>query len=180
VALHLTQLGRGHGLLTRLTRRGTYEFPLEQRGFFAGDEEMAITPSAAQRAELELFSRRLHDDLDRYHRDIARLAQSPRSGNLTDPFEIELFAELERLAARAGVRAVFLVDPRPEEKPNLVWAADHGVVSTLLRFDDPQRYPQLYDPALRFDRHHVSKAGARIYTAEVARHILEAQRRPAS
>jgi hypothetical protein len=179
LALHVTQLGRGHGLLARLTGSNAFEFPLDQRGFFAGDEEMVISPSPAQRAELELFSRRLHDDLDRWHRDIARLAQSPRSGALTDPFEIELFAELERLAERAGVRAVFLIDARPEETPNLVWAAENGVVSTLLRFDDPRRYPQLYDPALRFDRHHVSKAGARIYSAEVARRIFET-RPPAS
>jgi hypothetical protein len=47
------------------------------------------------------------------------------------------------------------------------------VVSTLLRFDHPHRYPQLYDPALRFDRHHLTREGARIYTTEVARRILE-------
>ena len=70
------------------------------------------------------------------------------------------------------MRVVFLLDPGPLEKPNLVWAAENGVVSTLLRFDDPGRLPELYDPALRFDRHHVSKAGAAIYTREIARRIL--------
>ena len=71
------------------------------------------------------------------------------------------------------MRVVFLLDAQPERKPNLVWAAENDVVSTLLRFDDPERYPELYDPALRFDRHHLSKEGARLYTAEVARRILE-------
>jgi hypothetical protein len=171
--LHLTQLGRGHGLLLGATGALQVEFPLEQRGFFAGDEELAITPSAAQRQELELFSSRLHGDLDRWRRDIERLSGLPRSGELTDPFEIELFTELERLAASAGVRTVFLLDARPEQTPNLVWAAENDVVSTLLRFDDPHRYPELYDPALRFDRHHLTREGARIYTTEVARRILE-------
>jgi hypothetical protein len=170
--LHLTQLGRGHGLLLAATGALQVEFPLEQRGFFAGDEELAITPSAAQRQELELFSSRLHKDLDRWRRDIERLSGLPRSGELTDPFEIELFTELERLATSAGVRTVFLLDARPEQTPNLVWAAENDVISTLLRFDDPHRYPELYEPALRFDRHHLTREGARIYTTEVARRIL--------
>ncbi|HVR29134.1 MAG TPA: hypothetical protein VMS86_06310 [Thermoanaerobaculia bacterium] len=169
---HVTHLGRG---LERIASRYApvpREAPPEQRGFYAGDEEMVASPSAAQRAELELFHGRLHGDLDRFHRDVARLASSPRLGALTDPFEIELFAELERMTAGRGVRVVFLLDARPEETPNLVWAGENGVIGSLLRFDDPERYPDLYDPALRFDRHHVSKAGAKLYTAEVARRIL--------
>jgi hypothetical protein len=173
--LHVTRLGHGLDRIRMLIAPPPPEAPPEQRGFFAGDEEMETTPSEAQRTELELFSGRLHGDLGRYYRDVERLARSRRSGSLTDPFELELFAELERLAVRAGVEVVFLIDPRPEETPNLVWAADQGVVRTLLRFDDPRRYPELYDPALRFDRHHVSKAGARLYTAEVARRIVEAR-----
>ena len=173
---HVAHLGRAVDRLGALLAPPPPEAPPEQRGFFAGDEEMVQSPSAAQRRELELFHGRLHDDLGRWRRDIERLSASRSAGALTDPFEIELFAELQGMAARRGVRVVFLLDARPEETPNLVWAAENGVVETLLRFDDPLRYAELYDPALRFDRHHVNRAGAGLYTAEVARRLVEMRR----
>jgi hypothetical protein len=176
-AHHVTLLGRGLERVRELRTPRPPEAPPEQRGFYAGDEEMVASPYEPQRRELELFHGRLHHDLDRWYRDLQRLRRSARAGELTDRFEIELFHELRRIAESRGVRVVFLVDARPEETPNLVWAAENDVVETLLRFDDPERYAQLYDPALRFDRHHVNKEGARIYTAEVARRILEEQTR---
>ena len=140
-----------------------------------------ISPSAAQREELELFSRRLHDDLERYRRDIARLARSPRSGALTDPFEIELFAELERIAAEAGVRVVFLLDPGPIEKPNLVWAAENGVVSTLLRFDDPAALPRALRPRAALRPPPREQGGRRdLHPRDRAAHLLGSPKRGGS
>ena len=173
---HVTRLGRGIDRAAMLASPRPPEAPLEDRGFHAGDEEMVASPSETQRRDLEMFHRRLHGDLDRWRRDVERMTRSPRAGALSDPFEIELFEELGELAAGRGVRVVFLIDARPQPTPNLVWAAERGIVETLLRFDDPERYPVLYDPALRFDRHHVNRAGARVYSAEVARRILELER----
>jgi len=38
----------------------------------------------------------------------------------------------------------------------------------FLSFDDPSRYPELFDPDLRFDSSHLSRAGASVYTRLLA------------
>jgi hypothetical protein len=39
---------------------------------------------------------------------------------------------------------------------------------TVLRFDDPNAYPDLYDPAHRYDPHHLDRVGAQNFTRHLA------------
>ena len=43
----------------------------------------------------------------------------------------------------------------------------------LLDVDDPVRFPQLTDPALRFDEMHLDQKGAAVYTACLAELFVE-------
>jgi len=42
----------------------------------------------------------------------------------------------------------------------------------ILRFDDPNRYPDLYDPAHRYDPHHLDATGAQAFTRHLAEQFL--------
>jgi hypothetical protein len=50
---------------------------------------------------------------------------------------------------------------------------------TVLRFDDPSAYPDLYDPANRYDPHHLDVIGAQNFTRRLAEQFADViERKP--
>jgi hypothetical protein len=50
---------------------------------------------------------------------------------------------------------------------------------TVLRFDDPEAYPELYDPARRYDVHHLDPIGAKSFTRRLAEQFADVlERKP--
>ncbi|MEM1246664.1 MAG: hypothetical protein AAGK22_09830 [Acidobacteriota bacterium] len=157
----------GRGLT--LTRSEPWPgLPASQRGYQSLEQNQSYPISSDEAAELAQRWNRLHDRPADWSRSLARLRREPASGRTTDPFEQELFAELEALAAEHGARVAWLVSPGPRRRPNLIAAAERNITPTVLRFDDPVAYPEFYEAAGRFDRHHLSHEMAAHMTRLVA------------
>ncbi|MDQ6764728.1 MAG: hypothetical protein M3Z22_01295, partial [Verrucomicrobiota bacterium] len=91
----------------------------------------------------------------------------------TAPKLIDPYAEHEYRTASAAIRGlgaipVFLVAPTVEQAPLLFREHPEPPPGAVLRFNDARRYPQFYDPAVRFDEGHLSRAGAEQFTKELA------------
>lgn len=160
----VSAVGRG---LTLLDADPWPGLPASQRGYQSLEQNQRHPISDDEAAELVERWNRLHQRPDEWQRSLARLERE-RDSATTDPFEQELFAELEALAARNGAQVVWLVSPGPRRRPNLIAAAEQGLVETVLRFDDPARYPEFYALSGRFDRHHLSEEMATRFTTLVA------------
>ena len=63
---------------------------------------------------------------------------------------------------------LWLVSPGPNRTPNLIAAQEKGLVDWVLRFDDPERYPEFFEMTGRFDRHHLNEEMAARMTRLVA------------
>lgn len=165
----MSAVGRG---LTLLQSGDWPGLPASQRGYQSLEQNQRHPISEAEAQELVDRWNRLHERSGSWNRSLERLEREPES-RTTDPFEQELFAELEALAAANGARVVWIVSPAPRRTPNLVAAAEKGLVHNLLRFDDPSRYPEFYATEGRFDRFHLNEAMAARFTELVAEAVLE-------
>ena len=179
-AWRASQIGRGldwiDALLSELGNRPARWIEPENRGFLSLDADRRAPRTERDREGLERRWRDLHEAVPDWRRTVARLRRTSREGEATDPLELELFAELQRLADRHGVELVFVLSPRPERRPNLVHAAEAGIIERLIRFDDPERYPQFYELSGRYDRHHLDEDQAREMTRRVALELLGERR----
>jgi hypothetical protein len=70
---------------------------------------------------------------------------------------------------RANVEPIFIMPPSMNSTGVQGWPA--GV--TLLSFNDPDGYAQLYDPALRYDMGHLNAEGAQVFTRLLAQKFLQ-------
>jgi hypothetical protein len=171
-AHRVSLVGRGIDLVDALLRRSARWIEPEQRGFLSLDEDRQRPRTDADRLGLERRYRDLHEALPEWAQALERLRRSSPEGRRTDPYELRLFAELQRLADRHEVELVFVVSPRIGRLPNLVHAREAGIVDRLVRFDDLERYPDFYELAHRYDRHHLDGEAAREMTRLLALELL--------
>ncbi|HVS64978.1 MAG TPA: hypothetical protein VMT85_15910 [Thermoanaerobaculia bacterium] len=175
-AWRASQIGRGldgiDALLDEVGDRPARWIEPENRGFLSLDADRRAPRTESDREGLERRWRELHEEVADWRRTVARLRRSSPEGELRDPYELERFAELERLAARHDVELVFVLSPRPERRPNLVHAAEAGIIDRLARFDDPDRYPEFYALDGRYDRHHLDEEAAKEMTRRLALALL--------
>ena len=119
--------------------------------------------------------RRITDEeLPQYLQTVARLRGSlpPR------PASALYFSALEGLVAevrRAGAQPVFLLTPSLDADENLT-GLPAGV--PVLAFNDPGKYPTLYEPDRHYDTWHLNEKGAAEFTSLLARRFVEHLRQP--
>ena len=119
----LSAVGRGLRLVDSEQWPG---LPASQRGYQSLEQNQRHPISDAEAAELTERWNRLHERPGDWRRTLARLERQGPGGRTTDPFEQELFAELEALAAEHGSRVLWLVSPAPIRRPNLIAAHEKG------------------------------------------------------
>jgi hypothetical protein len=73
----------------------------------------------------------------------------------------------------AGAEPIYLIMPTSHAEPLAYSAAAEGLVPHLIGFNDPARYPDLYQPDARFDRNHLNQRGGRAFSLELARRFAE-------
>lgn len=167
-------VGRGRALLgvPAAEERGAQNSPplgARSDGFVSLDEEQSTL--FALRADLfGAFEE------DRYEEKLAELRAGVEDeegdGKVTD-FEIELLRSAVSSARKAGARVVLVVPPCLATRAGLIGRALAIDGVAVLAFNDPDRFPELYDPALRFDVGHLNAAGAERFTTRLAEAILE-------
>lgn len=89
-----------------------------------------------------------------------------RKGRL-DPVRTALYAELVEAAGQTGAELVFVTLPGLTPRHDTVRAAIQFKVP-LLRFDLPDKKPELYRATDRWDRVHLNHSGARTFTESFA------------
>ena len=167
-------LGRGRAILEPLFGQSGAAEPPEslgsnRDGFRSLDEE------EASRYELR---RGFYEALeqDRYEEKLATLKAGGNAEQAAEPvgeIDVEALREtLDRIRAR-GARPVLLIPPCLATRADLVRLRDAGVFADLLAFNSPDAYPQLYDPAYRFDVGHLNAAGAALFTELLAERFVD-------
>ena len=107
-------------------------------------------------------------------RFLRRFSGERRSDPALKPAEQDLISQLSSLPEQAGLRVAFTNAPDVRQKEFMVESAElQGIIPVLLDVDDPVRFPQLTDPALRFDEMHLDQKGAAVYTACLAELFVE-------
>lgn len=95
-----------------------------------------------------------------------RAGAGPERGPRRYPLEL-LRSQVAFLRAH-GLEVVYLVAPVLYRTP---WVADvlrAGVVPHLVVFNDPVRYPELFELELRLDENHLNQAGAQVFSRRLA------------
>lgn len=83
--------------------------------------------------------------------------------------------QVERLRSH-GIEPLYLIPPsHPHDKIQRRLAVE-GYLPVLLDFNDPNRYPELFDADFRYDAEHFNESGARMFSQRVADEIAEALR----
>jgi hypothetical protein len=147
---HATGLGQGHEkleILLKLTDEKKPR-PIVAGGFEAGGQ-------GPLRDEM----------LEDFTRAVNRLKTNPPPKPIQPVLRDALKQVIEDVRA-AGAEPIFVVAANifgAERYNNWPPAGVH-----VLRFDDPNQYSDLYDPAHRYDSHHLDAAGAQAFTRHLA------------
>lgn len=148
-----------------------------------GLDHERIEPSRAELAELhgfvdldqaqgEEWKARRRDFLAKQDAFLGSVRDIDKGNAVTVP--IDLHFNLEGLAAQMaairsrGAEPIFYVGPRNFPTPLEYSLAEAGVLPVLLGFNQPERYPNLYRPELRFDLNHLNRRGAEEFTRLLA------------
>ena len=155
-----TNRGRGHDLLADWLKVIPLSVSLSP---YLGNRMDGFVPcneavmSAVQIAEYESLLTAMRSD------------STPR--NADDMLSLDELRVKKRLIERAGAQMVLVVPPSYEG--NIFPPKDGQGMSPVLDFSDPEKYPELFSVEHRFDKDHVNKAGAQIYTHLIARELLK-------
>jgi hypothetical protein len=136
-----------------------------------GFDPHELTPSGRASGRHQSFV----NDLGRYRRRVARTARAIKqpTDDCLSGFHADILARMVTVVEAAGAEPVFVVSPVTESRCGVVEAARQGVIPTLLAFNDPDRYPELYRVENRYDNGHLNRRGAEIYTRMVATGLVD-------
>jgi hypothetical protein len=68
----------------------------------------------------------------------------------------------------AGVEPIYVVIPVALPSPQARALVAHGLVAPVWAFNDPDAFPAIYEVSNRFDLHHLSNHGARLFSPLLA------------
>jgi len=158
----LTRFGDGGRILGAVVEGGeATAAELEVLSRTSGYEGLEGLDRRPIRARHRRFLRRQKQFLAAVARNSRR-----RHVNRLTAMNLERLAGLGAFVRRTGSRPVLLISPN---KARLAGFTPDGAGETLLlNFDDPVRYPRLFDLDMRFDSSHLNRRGAEIYTRLVA------------
>jgi hypothetical protein len=83
------------------------------------------------------------------------------------------FERIARKVEAMGAVPIFVIQPGMKWQHELINAHNQGRVRHLLRYDDPDVVPVLFEPENRWDQHHLGLSGAEIFTTMLAQDFVE-------
>ncbi len=104
-----------------------------------------------------------------YAERVARIdAQNAEEPPLDRHFNLDgLRSQIAAIRA-AGAEPIYYTGPRLLDSPLEMRLAREGILPVLLAFNQPARYPELYDPANRFDQNHLKRKAAEEFSRQLA------------
>ena len=167
-------LGRMHGQALRFDAEAGYvslegeERRLSERGQVDNPYSRRRTRFAGRREAYLEDVRRLTEEAAVFGDDEWMNAE------LVQVHDVELVAEIVRTAHDAGVELILVVMPQQSADREVEKTLAERTGAPLLRYNRPDRYPELYAPENRFDSGHLSEEGARLFTRHLAGDYLRA------
>ena len=152
------------------------------RGLALADRALGIEPDPDEVAEtlgpsLDGYSPRkrqqsrdfkqLHQEFEDRVEDLARQEDELEPGPPARQPE-EVFTRIQERIEALGARPVFVAQSGLYLNADLLLAARAGSVRTLLRFDQRELAPELYELEARFDSNHLNATGAERFTRALA------------
>jgi len=177
-AAHSLAAGRGpalfESLFTRSSSKRAAVPPLARRGY---------APYAQRSYRTHPMRRYFLEHLNEYTAEIEALHAANRARPSLAHYNLKALADQVAMIRRADAEPVYLILPAPQATPQLYRLRALGYVPWLLAFNDPQRDGALLAIEQRFDREHLSEAGADTLTRRLAERfshrVLAAGRPPA-
>ena len=114
--------------------------------------------------------------LSHFNKSVANL-KTDRTPRAIQPVLRDALDDVVHMVRAAGAEPIFVV-------ASSIYGAERfrdwpGERVTVLRFDDPNAYPDLYDPANRYDPHHLDLVGAQRFTRHLAEQFADVlERKP--
>ena len=178
-ALRKWRLLVGHGslLFTQLTNQGigaqwlTYEFGIEKRkkaSRWVPPKAWADSEGYAAEPKIALFG----PALKKYERAVAKMRQGIPEIPARPAFRRSL-AHIVDEVKQAGMHPILVIPPSVDVRENFT-RLPPGV--PVWRYNDPNRFPELYEAANRFDDAHLNHDGAQIFTDLLAKDFVQYQK----
>lgn len=103
-------------------------------------------------------------NLDTYREKVESIDLPINGVKTLKPYQLQVIEELIQVVKDSGATPIFLITPVLEKEAHLIAASNQGYVPILFSFNDPMKFPSLYDPELRFDIAHLKDRGAKEFT----------------
>ena len=112
----------------------------------------------------------------RFLKEIEEISARQKQKGDLQHFNIRATQRQQAEIRNAGIQPIYVV-------PNLRWATPEfqllrreGVIDNLIALNDPVKFPELYQVEHYFDRGHLNRSGAELFTRELARCFLDWQK----
>ncbi|NOT31743.1 MAG: hypothetical protein HOP15_14960 [Planctomycetes bacterium] len=173
-------IGRGKDVLKGLLGRahGESERSLANNGYVSLEEDAALLAARGEaRNAYSARRERFLANQEAYARDVDTLDAAQQSfgdgewvnAELVRVDDFELVAQIAREVRARGVEFVLVILPSQSANRPFEERLSEELGALVLRYNLPERYPQLYDPAKRFDSGHLSHEGALYFSSILAR-----------
>ncbi len=107
------------------------------------------------------------DDVEKYHAALAAYREVPVHARLSEPFRQRLQTLVATVKGH-GSRPVFVITPSLNARSRLVSLREQGIDADLIALNDAERFPTLFEDAVRVDGAHLNRAGAHELTRLMA------------
>jgi hypothetical protein len=110
------------------------------------------------------------NQLEQYRKEVEDLAEHEVSAEPLDGFNARYLTRLRDAVESVGATPIFLITPSRQRGSSdyVINARREGLLPHLMRFDDPRRFPELFEVDARFDAGHLSRKGALLLTRYLA------------
>lgn len=135
-------------------------------GFVAIDDETGAYYESRRR---QFLAKYFHPFL----RKIKKIPAEQRQPATLENFNVAATSRQQAAIRAAGAEPIYVVPNLRDGTPVLHRLARDGVISNFIALNDPEELPELYEPDHYFDRGHLNRRGAELFSAELARRFAD-------
>ncbi len=141
-------------------------------GFQSLDRALAMS-EGVEREDLESRHRLLLPPPEKWEANRERLRERLSTPKRATDVAVAILGDLATMIEERGAIPVFYTTTSRSPHWDLIDAHERGAIPLLLSFDDPDRYPELYQRNLHFDAGHLNEEGAQLYSVTLADAFLD-------
>jgi hypothetical protein len=114
------------------------------------------------------------NQLEQYRKEVEDLAEREIPAEPLDGFDTRYVTRVRDAVESFGATPIFLITPSSDRGHSdyVIKAEREGFLPHLMRFDDPRRFPDLFEVDARFDASHLSRKGALLLTKYLADRLV--------